>query len=527
MIDVSNFLSLDIETTGLDPKKDSIWSIGTSGKSKGEWFLRDQAKFPTMDAMKKAVLNEWGAETYKGVDWPELYKGTGQSTRSAVKEALSAIDRHTVVLIQNTNFENRFFNEALTGLPEKEAAALRDVMRYGSYKEGGSFSNQIFHTPPEVTAARRAANKAFNAYSGKTRDFEPVRAAYAGMMATYDRLIGETRSKGAGAITVDLMDITRATYAEAASKGFLNRQKINIGTNVEFIAHALGFEKEAHRAYKDAALQEEIYKELRNIYGKLRDGSIGTEEKNKLARINAGQYYEGSRQFLASVKNRFQEIAGETGFTKIELDLFTDEDNFTVFDKYTNKKTEIEYYKTNKITQFNNPEFTTSDKKAVIRDLLRQYKKIGGMPGIDIDTIEEQIINDKIKIGDKTHSLDSAIREFRAKAFQDADSDLANRQAKTSTALANTEDWLHKAQNQISKIKAKHVMIGGGLLAGAGLVGMATAGSDENTKKLHARQNEIEYKDTLDYQLKTFKKPATYHGSGFANWKERKGHHQY
>ena len=66
-----------------------------------------------------------------------------------------------------------------------------------------------------------------------------------------------------GAFVIDLMDITKATYAQAASLGLMDPKMITVGTSVDFLSRNLLLEgAETHTALDDAQRQIRAFDKL-------------------------------------------------------------------------------------------------------------------------------------------------------------------------------------------------------------------------------------------------------------------------
>jgi len=105
-MDLNNFFSIDIETSGLSEKKDFIWSMGvSSNKGDKELFITPPSEKKSKKMFKKNIFNKSGYfDDYKKhiSDKETLLIG------DAAEQLFKDIDRESIVLIQNHHFENKF-----------------------------------------------------------------------------------------------------------------------------------------------------------------------------------------------------------------------------------------------------------------------------------------------------------------------------------------------------------------------------------------------------------------------------------
>lgn len=542
----TDFLSLDIETTGLNERADSIWAIAMQSKGKNiDLFISDQNK----DVLKRKILEtEFGGKTYSGVpQFEEFMQKSPTSIQSGVDQAFRAIDNRTVLLVQNLNFENKFFDAALAENPNFEEHASK--FRYYSKTTGGETSRKLLYAPPQVGEARALANRAHVEFMRGTGDFSEVARLNEEMMKLYKSAIHDTVVGGKGAITVELMDITRATFAQAAQQGYMGKADIGIGTNVDFLSRMIyGSDMhELHLAKEDAVLQGSIATRLLELQERMGAGSLDQNDLSQLARISAGQRDERVRQFLSSVRNSFEELETQ-GWTKVSAG----DSPGTVGVSVLDRSSPGAVFETT-VPQAISPQAAAdpknawmnayivrqtgdgSDKLSIIEDVIYRH---GGVPeGLNPDGIAEQIMNDRIKIGDSESSIYDAAEVFKRRASDAADASFGIGGGATgggggsgpppSASSAGQNDGYF---SRLKKLPGRKKVAVGAVIAAGVAASLALTGDDDTesrSKRIKKSSADSRDRQSLDRQLRQFRAPEVYHGTPLANWKERKRHHEY
>lgn len=524
-------LSFDIETSSTDPEKDKIWSMGVYGDDvrSNEYFIKTSDRPPAevIEGLRTSA-GSFGQEQMDRGSFTPLFDALSSGNTNTEQEGLQNVFRHidhnSSILIQNVNFENRFINKIMGDMGEG-ADDIRDKMRYFSYvdNENTIRSDSILHTPPEVTNQKNAAKYAVQQYlrTGDNKSFDQAEKSYDAMMKEYSRVTRE----GKGAVTVDLMDVTKATYAKAASQGFLKREHANAGTSVEFLSKILlDGEKESHTALSDAKQQKQIYQKMSGIYGELLSGNVSEDTQYKLSQIRAGQPYDSSRQFIKSLDSIMGEFESN-GFARVRLDQFgtnfglREEEVFAKVSVHDRAGGSQDIFVKN-YRAIDNAEygsrlayFKTQSRQEAVDDVLRRFQNIE-TPGFNKQEFANRYLNNEVDVPAEERAL-------KAKTMSNIDSP----KSKLNQTVDRAADALSGITDKVKNLENKH-WVGLALLATGGAVYAASGGNEEGAA-LKKREEDRQKKSTLDYQLKTFTRPQTYHGSSLADWKERTGHHQY
>jgi hypothetical protein len=522
-------LSLDIETTGTNPKVDKIWSVGVTGTSRFEKFINPTDRLAPKDA--ESVVQEMG--NMNSFAKQQLNNGSFNPLKMAITageaippdEAISSIfktiDKNSVIVIQNANFENRFISETLKNSPELSEIQKKMMYVPTSPSEAG----RLLYTPPKVINAGLVASSSYDDFmrSGSEEMFQESRKSYSRMMSEYEKLF---KTKDKGAFVVDLMDITKATYAEAAHKGFLSKKNVNIGTSVEFLARSLLDEPEKHTALSDADQQIKIFKKLMVLRDQLKTGKLGDESVKNLAKIRAGQSYDASRQFVSGIKNTLEEIRNN-GKTRLipHRGLFKGVE-----------PTLVESMGPDGIEKMMRAKYSKAPTTEIPREALEHV--LDRFQGVDTKGIPN-----KRKLIDelKGKSLDEMIehtkrmeKEFKghtgengeyvpgkiARAIENYDKPFRGESIKDTAEMI-----AERARYQVTKLTPMQKKVG---LAGIGIAafGMMASSIGSSEEDFKSRKENEDKEITLQNTLQIYNKPIVYHGSGFADWNERTGHHR-
>ena len=516
--------SLDIETTGLDETRSKIWSIGLTGAGhSSEQFINPTSKKKWENVESEIIgkdsfqAKQVRAGSYDGLK-NAIKDGRATSEAAAMSNLFKNIDKDSILVVQNVNFENKFIGEILNNHPD-----LPDIQEKMQYVTGGANQpGRILYTPPQVTSLRSQTNFEYAKFLNTGEGFENVSRLYTGIMDEYKKHMG---TSGKGAFTIELMDVTKSTYAMAASQGFLDKKQINIGTSVEFLSQQLLGEVETHTALNDAEQQLKIFKKLMGIQDELASGNVSSETRKTLSNIKAAQPFETSRQFISALKNTLQEMS-ETivdagpGRTRL-IDPNTTEGlkEISVYNKDGQRFG---------LTIPNYPSVPSTDDPAVAMEHVKYRFKNQRTAGINKFKIVEEL-KGKTSLDDMISHLEELEQGAKSRVSEEINiaqgkssySNIDQAKRKVTDFAAESSDWF-------SGLSKTQKGIGLGVVSSSALLAMAST-SEEEAQEMQNAQKRAEEKQTLKSALDsyTFTEPTLYHGSGFADYKERKGHHRY
>ena len=516
----NRIVSLDVETTGLDQSKDKIWSVGMSSESKGMEFFSNPTDSNGVEAIQNNLASK-GTFMKSQVDGGKLnplfdaIKGNNTIPQGQVADNLfNEIDKRSIILIQNANFENKMVSELIKGLPQDRQDALWGKMMYSSQKEQG----KLLFTPPQVTSLRQRAAVDYKDFlnTGSPQAFDRANESYKNILEEY-----QTHSKKTnGAFVIELMDVTKATFASAASKGFLDKSLVNSGTSVEFLSKSLLGEKELHTALSDADQQRRIFDELGKINSEISSGKISESTYDKLARIKATQPYETSRQMLKGIRNTVEEIqqGGTTRITAGDSTLAEGQvKSYISVDEAGGATHQV------KLPIYSVSAIETSSIDAALFTVGERYKNVN-TPGVDKAALFSSMSG---KSADEVlQMVGEGIEKIEGKQGKVATlfDDTASFGDRVAAGKVKADDTLSSGSEKIKRMSPERKWQGGLAIAAAGLLGMATRDAPEKTKDQRSKE-QIEHL-SLDNTLSNYGN-TLHHGSSLANWQNRTGHHGY
>ena len=326
MFSPQSVISIDIETTGLDPGKtlpgsdieSRIWSFGVSEKTgKGRYrshevFLTNSNRLKEWDILKQ---NKFYAEnkvssdfftrnindmTKEGKIIFEISESPDQNKRQAADainktmETLGFDRKNGMVLIQNSGFERRWLGDMDKYARDLAMGGLSIIDNLSEIS--ASTQTKSLYRPAEVT---NILNMIKQESSINKRD-----ALYDKMMQAYQKADDMANSHGRMYVA-DLMDFTRATFTKAAAGGFIGEEFSRYGHNVDFLSQLLLKEREIHGAGSDSLQQVKIFDKLMKIHGELSGGNVSKETQEIFDKMKSvsGLLREqmGARSLLSNI----------------------------------------------------------------------------------------------------------------------------------------------------------------------------------------------------------------------------------
>jgi hypothetical protein len=321
-------ISLDIETTGLQPT-DHIWSVGiatqATRKKDREIFLsgitQSKSKSKAIDDLFNLHSNSFGLSQLESGAFEAFGKAAESSKtasfNSAIKDLSDMAAQADVMLIQNVNFEDRFLSSQIT---PKAKQMLTDKL----YFDTPSSRRRLFQESASVENARALTMASGETLRQSLKDGSDVDSyivkhsqASQELMSTISQTITDAKSAGKIAV-VDLLDITRSTYAVAAEKGLVNPQHIGMLSNMDFITRGLLGRPETHRALMDGQDQIHAYNIFKDGYDELLKTGKFTPELQKLADSVDSGFHEINYNFLKSVRSHIEDIGAKDKPTNVK-----------------------------------------------------------------------------------------------------------------------------------------------------------------------------------------------------------------
>lgn len=276
-------IGFDIETSGTDPRSSRIYNMGVSifgpKEKHTNYFMKDlvdpnnlessfldihegiNSKLFAQGQIDRGILNEYE----QAIKNKQLV-----SVNTAFNKLTSAVERTkgpTYILGQNMQFENTMFKSAInfgeitnksiarynrvTGRTSEKLANKHLFAEYESIanlKELGS-DLSVRERLKEIKNQVRQGNLASaNQHLVKYSDH------YTDIMNKYKSMLHSNKTP-----VVDLMDVTRALYAQGALRGDMNIAYIDRGANIDFLSNALFSQPEKHLGAEDNIVTKKIF----------------------------------------------------------------------------------------------------------------------------------------------------------------------------------------------------------------------------------------------------------------------------
>ncbi|RLA65291.1 MAG: hypothetical protein DRQ78_05370 [Epsilonproteobacteria bacterium] len=479
--------SIDIETSGLNEKKDFIWSMGKAGKGGTKEYF---TKAPSEEKLEGLLTNDiFGIRGYHDEYKAAITAGKDLPLNQAINKLFSEVDKESIILVQNINFENKFIGEALRGGAGQN---IKSLFPDAAYPDKG----RILDTSKEITDLRHEAARS-EMVLGRSTDPEARKNLVKTISSTYNKMIEQYQTefrRKSGAVTVELMDISKAMYSLAAEKNQISSEHLSVGTTVDFLKKSLfaGTGAEKHTAAADAEDQIKLFNRMSELYKRLETNTLSGEDFKTFARIKAAHPYESSRQFISGLRNTLEEIKSSTiydasgkevkpGVTKI-------------------RKPEQPGYQSDETVSW-----TSSSKEA--RDNVVERYINRGTKGLDVEEFSE-------KMNGKT--LDEQI------SFLKEQEDIFK--GKVTRKLAGGKDIASDIKSSFTDFKYKKTAIGG--LLAAGIYAM-TSDSENDKIDYEEKKQEMMQARSNERTFSMFSKPEVYHGTGLHLWENAVRHHEY
>ena len=341
-------ISFDIETTGLDPSnlfgekapglnqkgiKPRIWALGFhipgqdtpqetqlfSANAEREQQVLTSNKF----YKESGVWNDYVTRTKQGYTPSDSFRmvresdGVGKALTETFNAAKTRYTAETgnfidggMVLIQNTNFENRWIGHIES---EEANTTFSAIQRYKSN------SNRQLYVPPEVSRLRSTIVEGMSA--------KEIDGVYDKIVMNYQAEVANVQGTGRY-ITGELMDFTSAMYSKAIAEGHLDPSYSKIGKNVELLSHVLLGEKEIHGAGSDAKQQSRIFEEVLGMRDRIQAGELTEKDKRVFAYLNNPANIKAQKEsaaarnligFSNNIQNNIVNVRKEVGIVEVDI----------------------------------------------------------------------------------------------------------------------------------------------------------------------------------------------------------------
>jgi hypothetical protein len=297
------------------------------------------------------------------------------------------------------------------------------------------------------------------------------------------------------------MDITKSFLANAAEKGYIEKETVGLGLNLDFLSQAMYGKMEEHTALADADLTNKVFKDLWSMNEELIHGKESDFTKQVLTNIKNEQPNEINKKFISTVRSVLDDFI-TTNETKISNRLAWYSPEMTL--KENNQLMTLPGIKTVEKS-------TTTDIDVALNDVLKRYSHFAdNINGFS----RESYIEDLLNIGTKnnSYSFTDMFNKADEDYFQDIKSN-SNITHDTSSSLISSPKQSHSgnlSEETKSWFKGKKGLALGAI--GAGLLYMGIQSRPEPIEKNTDNVSENFYDEQ-------------YLGSAFVDFRERNKHY--
>lgn len=332
----ANLFSFDTETTGVDTKKAKMWQMGyaeknsITGQITGEDVhvnpgLAENLSKDEMLSQMRAVNGKFSEDSYQLGHFNRLADqyvgGTLDDTTSGVQKTLGKIQKGSILVMQNMNFENNLLREAMErgDILRSMYFNMQDNMHtVGADSITGLAGDELFQRPFKVQEAMREADFNFFTKFSKThtkRDFDKYLGHLNRGFDEYNSIL-KNLTPSSKIPVVELMDISKIFLGNLASTGLIEKETARLGLNVNFLTQALFNRAEEHTAFSDSKDTIEVFEKLYQHTEELRQGKVSDELRRIAKNIVEQQPEEVNRQFKATIKSTLEDFKSK-GMTKM------------------------------------------------------------------------------------------------------------------------------------------------------------------------------------------------------------------
>ena len=243
----ANSVTFDLETTGLEPGRHSVIEGAVYDMKSGTTWSRPITPYIGRDAVSIDTLSASASDWWKSRQ-KALYSWVGKDAAQVAPDEfvrqLANNLKGKVVWIQNAPFESRQMADLFKHhIGPEELASIRKMFETRPLSEA-SQRHLFYVTGRDIQAARQTAFQ--------TRDWMPVFTEYL-----------RDAARKTDAIRVrDIQDVTRAIFSESQRIGLMKATKSFVGSNINTLSLAYGFDPEVHRAPADVLRESDLLRRL-------------------------------------------------------------------------------------------------------------------------------------------------------------------------------------------------------------------------------------------------------------------------
>lgn len=292
-------INIDLETLGVDPVRDQIYSgavystkKGTGSMEAASFFDIDKGNYPNNMPLEEFLESRhaskfFGKQQQQRGSLAGWAKAASDGSTSTMDSFIENILQHkntqnegAILLAQNISFEDRALSAAYTRgdiqTPFTElvknivSKGDNEAARYLQPKEITDMNWERFRIiddnirPAIKGGSKNALQEGLEQYYQKSLDIVDTYVDHFNKAKTENRIA-----------TADLMDFTKAVYAHGAVQGKIDPRLLTYGSKVDFLAETLLGAPELHEAMADAKQQDELFKIMSKEIQSIKKEGIG------------------------------------------------------------------------------------------------------------------------------------------------------------------------------------------------------------------------------------------------------------
>lgn len=304
-------INIDLETLGVDPVRDQIYSgavystkEGTGSKQAASFFDIDKGQYPSgmpldeflasrhssqffgKEQLKRKSLQGWADSVQQG--------GTTSLTNFVdnILEHKNSSKDGAILLAQNISFEDRAISAAYKR-GEIDSGSFSNLV--SQFISKGDVANGNFFKPQDITDMNWERYRILDDKIRPSHKMNNAEGLKQGLQEYYDQSMKiidtymdhfNTASSQDRIATADLMDFSKALYAHGAVQGKLDPRLLTYGTKVDYLAEVLLNQSEQHEAMSDAVQQDKLFKIMTSELKNIKEQGVGYNSPivDKLAR---------------------------------------------------------------------------------------------------------------------------------------------------------------------------------------------------------------------------------------------------
>ncbi len=519
-----NLAGFDTETTGTKASTSRIWQTGFVGEGVAAeevvnpFFMLDNNGQLVPEVMNNKTFKQRLTDVNGVFSQEAMGRGDfnmmidlhsqgllSNSLDQAIDRTLGSMSPNAVLILQNMKFENKFINKGVEegSISQPTIQRIRDRMQYLQVEADGH-PGSVLQIPTSVERYTRIAQRiAQKELSNKSTNHRSFDASFKRYVDAQHHIVNSYRDeiqKRTKAIVVEQMDITKALYGIAASKGYLDKNNVTLGLNMDFLTSVLLDRPEKHLALSDSKDTVEVFEKTWTMIEELQIGKVSQQTTDYLSKIRTAQEGVIVPQFMKAVQGVIGDLdSSDTNFKT----------NYSRAGSYSVKEKYIRDTVTGDIDKLPSAGRWSPGTESIdtaLENVLSRYRKypayIGSLQKYADDI--KVIYKDTANYADRQLKIEEATANFK----------LSDLKIGTATSTVNPFNYWNEEVTLFGKEMQRKTKFGILGTLGATLGTMALTRSPEPEERLPSSVSEEFYDDQ-------------YLGTQFVNFRERNKHYMY